>query len=36
MRIDSLLPTPTVSPLLPFNVFGKPLLTAPEHVVDAL
>src|ERR687883_127220 len=35
IRIDSLFPTPTLSPLLPFSVFGKPDLTAPVQVVEA-
>src|SRR4051794_9192163 len=36
IRRDSLLPTPTLSPLLLLSVFGNPLLTAPVQLLEAL
>jgi hypothetical protein len=34
--MDSVFPTPTVSPVLPFRVFGNPDLTAPVQFVAAV
>ena len=35
IRIDSLFPTPTLSPFEPFSVLGNPLFTAPPQLAEA-